>query len=64
MVGGSMIYCSTTGSHHDQYNMIIVLAGHECSAIENLYLDGRKVFWNTSSYDNTTRNGINFGGLK
>jgi hypothetical protein len=62
MVGGSMIYCSTTGSHHDQYNLVIVLAGHECSAIENLYLDGRKVFWNTSSFANTTRNGINFGG--
>lgn len=62
MVGGSMIYASTTGSHHDQYNLIIVLAGHECNAIQSLYLDGRKVFWNASSSGNVTRKGVNFGG--
>lgn len=61
-VGGSLIYASTTGGHHDQFNMIIVLAGHEINAIESLYLDGRKVFFNTSSFGSTTRNGVTFGG--
>jgi hypothetical protein len=62
-VGGVMVYESTTGSHLDQYNMIIVLATHEIDAIENLYLDGRRVFWTVGSSGNTTRNGVNFGGL-
>ncbi|MBB6144707.1 hypothetical protein HNQ77_002663 [Silvibacterium bohemicum] len=61
-VGGSMIYLSTTGSHHDQFNFVIVLAAHEVNAIQSLYLDGRKVFWEVGSNANTTRNGINFGG--
>ena len=61
-VGGVMVYESTTGSHRDQYNMIIVLATHEIDSIVNLYLDGRQVMWNTSSQYNTTRNGVNFGG--
>jgi hypothetical protein len=59
----NILYQSTTGSHLDQYNYIIVLAGHECDSIQNLYLDGRQVFWDTSSpYGNVTRNGVNFGG--
>jgi hypothetical protein len=61
-VPGVVIYQSTTGSHHDQYNYIIVLAGHVCDVIENLYLDGRQVFWDPGSFGNTTRNGVNFGG--
>ena len=65
-VGGIDIYSSTTGSHHDQYNFIIVLAAHELAAIEALYLDGRKVWFNPSSSGSTTRmvNGasIQFGG--
>lgn len=61
-VGGIMVYESTTGSHLDQYNMIIVLATHEVDSIANLYLDGRRVYWNTSSSGNTNRNGVNFGG--
>jgi hypothetical protein len=61
-VGGVMVYESTTGSHLDQYNMIIVLATHEIDSIVNLYLDGRQVHWNTSSTYNLTRNGVNFGG--
>jgi hypothetical protein len=60
-VGGVMVYSSTTGSKHDQYNMVIVLATHEIWAIENLYLDGRRVNW-ASGTGNTTRNGYNFGG--
>src|ERR1700748_3471909 len=28
-VGGTMIYASTTGGKHDQYHMVIVLAGHQ-----------------------------------
>lgn len=47
-VGGVMVYESTTGSKLDQYNMVIVLAGHECDAILNLYLDGRQVHWEGS----------------
>lgn len=60
-VGGVIVYQSTTGSKHDQYNFVIVLATHEVEAIENLYLDGRRVYWNSGT-GNTTRNGYNFGG--
>ena len=61
-VGGVLVYASTTGSHKDQYNRIIVLAGHEINAIESLYLDGRLVYWDQGSPGNITRNGVNFGG--
>lgn len=61
-VGGTIVYQSTTGGHLDQYNFIIVLAGHECSAIQNLYLDGRQVFWQGSGPGWSVRNGIGFGG--
>lgn len=63
-VGGVMVYASTTGGEYDQYNMVIVLAGHQCWAIENLYLDGRRVYWNVGSVGNgiSSRNGYNFGG--
>jgi hypothetical protein len=61
-VGGVMVYESTTGSHKDQYNMVIVLAAHEIDSIVNLYLDGRQVYWTGSGVGNTTRNGVNFGG--
>ena len=44
-IGGVIIYRSTTGSSHDQYNFIIVLATHEIAAIEALYLDGRRVYF-------------------
>lgn len=60
-VGGTIVYCSTTGSSKRQYNLVIVLATHPCEAIENLYLDGRQVFWDGSPY-NQTVNGYNFGG--
>ena len=60
--GGTIVFCSTTGSSHRQYNMVIVLATHVIDSIVNLYLDGRQVFWNTSSDYNQTRNGFNFGG--
>lgn len=61
-VGGVFIYKSTTGSHHDQFNYVIVLAGHTCDSIVNLYLDGRQVHWTGSGPGNVTRNGVNFGG--
>ncbi|HLH35991.1 MAG TPA: hypothetical protein VKX41_15065 [Alloacidobacterium sp.] len=61
-VGGVVVYRSTTGSHHDQYNYVIVLAGHQIDSIVNLYLDGRQVFWQQGSVGNVTRNGVNFGG--
>jgi hypothetical protein len=63
-VGGIMVYCSTTGSKHDQYNMVIVLATHECDAIQNLYLDGRRVAWESGSAGQakSSRNGYTFGG--
>jgi len=47
-VGGVIVYQSTTGSHLDQWNYVIVLAGHECDSILNLYLDGRQVHWEGS----------------
>ena len=62
-VGGIPIYESTTGSSRDQYNYIIVLAGHECEAIENLYLDGRQVYWQGSGAGYCVRNGVGFGGV-
>lgn len=61
-VGGVTIYRSTTGSTHRQYNFVIVLAGHECDSILNLYLDGRRVFWDEGSVGHTVRNGVHFGG--
>jgi hypothetical protein len=61
-VGGIYAYLSTTGGELDQNNFIVVIAGHEVDAIENLYLDGRQCFWDVGSHGNTTRNGCNFGG--
>lgn len=61
-IGGVIIYRSTTGSKHDQYNMIIVLATHTLHAITGLYLDGRRVYFDTSSNGSETRNGVTFGG--
>jgi hypothetical protein len=60
-VGGVQIFKSTTGSHKDQMNYAIVIAGHVCDSIVNLYLDGRQVHW-AGGVGNTTRNGVNFGG--
>ena len=61
-VGGVIVYLSTTGSHHNQYNYVIVLAGHVTTGIIGLYLDGRLVYFDTTSGGNSTRNGYNFGG--
>jgi hypothetical protein len=61
-IPGVIVYESTTGSHHDQWNYIIVLATHEIDSIEALYLDGRKVHFSVGSGGNSTRNGVNFGG--
>ena len=62
-VGGVQVYRSTTGSSHDQINYVIVLTGHQVQAIENLYLDGRQVYWLGSGPGYTVRNGIGFGGV-
>jgi len=62
-VGGVEVYRSTTGSHHDQINYVIVLTGHEVECIENLYLDGRQVYWLGSGPGYTVRNGVGFGGV-
>ena len=61
-VGGIEIYRSTTGSHHDQFNYVIVLATHVVENIVNLYLDGRQVYWDPTSFGYTSRNGVGFGG--
>jgi hypothetical protein len=61
-VGGVSIYQSTTGSSHDQYNFVIVLADHVCNGLPGLYLDGRQVFWSGSGPGWSIRNGIGFGG--
>lgn len=62
-VGGTMIYESTTGSHYDQYNMVIVIATHEVDSILDLYLDGRKVYWQSGSAgQKTSPGGTVFGG--
>jgi hypothetical protein len=48
-IGGTIIYQSTTGvggsGGNYVFNYVIVLAAHEIDAIQNLYLDGRQVFW-------------------
>ena len=62
-VSGVVVYQNTTGSSHDQYNYIIVLAGHEIHSIQNLYLDGRQVFWLGSGTGWAVRNGVGFGGI-
>jgi hypothetical protein len=63
-VGGNMVYVSTTGDSHDQWNAIIVLAGHECDSLVNLYLDGRQVHWLGSGPGYVMQaNGIGFGGV-
>jgi hypothetical protein len=62
-VGGVEIYRSTTGSSHDQFNYIIVLAGHQSDSILNLYLDGRQVHWLGSGPGYSVRNGVGFGGV-
>lgn len=62
-VGGVEVFESTTGSSLDQYNIVVVIATHEVWAIQNLYLDGRQVFWagpGTDGYQ--VRNGVGFGG--
>lgn len=62
-VGGILVYTSTTGSSYDQYNMVIVIAGHEIDSIVNLYLDGRQVFWTGSGGGWTAGpGGVYFGG--
>jgi hypothetical protein len=62
-VGGIEVYRSTTGSHHDQFNYVIVIAGHVVDSIVNLYLDGRQVYWKGSGAGYTVRNGVGFGGI-
>ena len=61
-VGGQYVYLSSTGSSSDQWNAVIVLAGHEVDAIENLYLDGRPVHWTGDGAGWSVRNGVGFGG--
>jgi hypothetical protein len=60
-VGGIFAFISTSGSRLDQNNFIIILAGHPIDSIENLYLDGRQVFW-AGGVGNVNRGGVNFGG--
>lgn len=61
-VGAVEIFESTTGSHKDQYNMVLVFASEVITAYENLYLDGRQVHWAGSGDGYVTRNGYGFGG--
>ena len=61
-VGGVIVFVSSTGSSKDQFNFIITVADHEVTAIQNLYLDGRQVYWAGSGPDYQVRNGYGFGG--
>lgn len=61
-VGAVEIFESTTGSSKDQYNMVMVFATHEIYAFENLYLDGRQVYWHGSGDGYSVRNSYGFGG--
>lgn len=48
-IGGTTIYQSTTGvggsGGNYVFNYVICLATHEIDAIQNIYLDGRRVYW-------------------
>lgn len=48
-IGGTTVYQSTTGAGGSGgnyvFNYVICLATHEIDAIQNLYLDGRRVYW-------------------
>ena len=61
-VGGVTVYKSTTGSSKNQLNYVIVLATHVISSIEALYLDGRRVYFETGGQGSTTHGGTEFGG--
>ena len=62
-VGGNMVRNTTTGSHHDQNNNVIVLCGHTIDGIVAMYLDGRQVFFaQNSSGSNNGPGGYQFGG--
>lgn len=61
-VGGVLIFASTTGSEKDQLNRVAVLSTHELWAIQNIYLDGRQVFFAGSGVGYSVRNGYGFGG--
>ena len=61
-IGGTLVFNSTTGSHHDQDNNVIVLAGHTIDGIVGLYLDGRQVFFNSGQGQTTCPGGYVFGG--
>lgn len=53
-IGGTTIYQSTTGAGGSGgtyvYNFAIVLATHEIDCVQNVYLDGRQVFWRSDGY--------------
>ncbi len=48
-VPGTIVYASTTGSSKRQYNMVVVVATHSVDALQNMYLDGRRVIWQPGS---------------
>ena len=39
-VGGQLVYAETSGTNNKTMNMVIVLAGHPCEEVEDLFLDG------------------------
>lgn len=69
MVGGTLVFESFTGH---QWNQVIVLAGHQCEAIDAVFLDGRKVIFENGGFggdadgnDHIEPDGVtkyNFGG--
>jgi hypothetical protein len=66
-VGGTIIFSSTTGNTKNIYNLVVVIAGHPCWAIEKTYLDGRRVYWQADnpahpSSGYLVQNGFGFGG--
>ncbi len=61
-VGGNLIYATTKGNKFDHFHQIIVIAGHVCHSLLNLYIDGRKVYWQGSGTGWSVRNGVGFGG--
>lgn len=66
-IGGTIIYESTTGTGGSGgnyvYNYVIILATHEIDAIQNLYLDGRQVYFEQTANPHGYRANMGCGSV-
>lgn len=47
--GGNITFMQTSGDKNKYLHMILVLAGHEVAGIDDIYIDDKKVTWDSSS---------------